>query len=56
MRASMKDVREGRTLGVLGSLPFTGLRLPVCQDTATKMSTTIFLSDVLTCVKLAMSH
>jgi len=52
----MKDVREGRTLGVLASLRFTGLYLPVCQDTATKMSRTVLLSDVFTFVKLGLSH
>jgi len=52
----MKEVREGRTLGVLVSLRLTGLRLPVCQDTATKLSITVLLSDVFTCVKLGLSQ
>jgi len=52
----MEEVREGRTVGVLASLRFTGLRLPVCQDRATEMSRTVLLSGVFTRVKLGLSH
>jgi len=43
---AVKEVIEGITVAVLASLRFTGLRLPVCQDTTTEMFRTVLLSGV----------